>query len=283
MKFIFFCLRRPPLFETEKDVLDWYERQPRAISKEFVDSIPWHEIRNHPLKPAFIPVLFYMRDVEFFTDMYYKELLRCPTGKDPVIRKFMDRWSVEELQHADLLNRFLNEAGIPTSSKWQEEAMAKIPSRYNAYAYLLYLAVKPLGRYFKGTHMAWGAINEITTLQGYRRLAHLSGHPVLQQMLTGIMQEEAIHSNFYWSIARLKLSRARLSRGLARFSIGKFWAPVGQGPKAEHETHYVLSALFNGPKGLEVFDKQVSSRIERLPGFAGFKTLTERVAPIVQA
>lgn len=271
------------MFETERDVLDWYERQPRAISKEFVDEIPWHEIKDHPLNPAFIPVLFYMRDVEFFTDMYYKELLRSPTGKDPVIRKFMDRWSVEELQHADLLNRFLNEAGIPTSENWQSEAQAKVPRLYSTYAYLLYLAVKPLGRYFEGTHMAWGAINEITTLQGYRRLAQLSGHPVLQKLLTGIMQEESLHSNFYWSIARLKLSRTRLSRDLARFSIGKFWAPVGQGPKPEHETNYVMAALFKGPTGLEVFEKTVASRIERLPGFAGFKRLTERVAPIVQA
>ena len=271
------------MFETERDVLDWYERQPRAITTEFVNDIPWREIRNHPLNSAFVPVLFYMRDVEFFTDMYYKELLRTSTGKDPVIRKFMDRWSVEEMQHAELLNRFLNEAGIPTSEKWQAEAQAKIPSRYNRHAYLLYLAVKPFGRYFQGTHMAWGAINEITTLQGYRRLSQLSGHPVLRQLLTGIMQEESIHSNFYWSIARLKLSRARLSRNLARFSIGKFWAPVGQGPKAEHETRYVLSALFHGATGLELFDKTVTSRIERLPGFAGFKTLTERVAPILQA
>ena len=271
------------MFETERDVLDWYERQPRALTREFVNSIPWQEVKNHPLSAAFIPVLFYMRDVEYFTDMYYKELLRTPTGKDPVIRKFMDRWSVEELHHADLLNRFLNEAGIPTSQKWQDEVKARIPSHYNAYAYLLYLAVKPLGRYFHGAHMAWGAINEITTLQGYRRLSQLSGHPVLQQLLAGIMQEESIHSNFYWSIARLKLSQAKLSRDLARFSIGKFWAPVGQGPKPERETNYVFATLFRGQTGLEFFDKTVASRIERLPGFAGFKTLTERVAPIVQA
>jgi len=271
------------LFETERDVLDWYERQPRAITKEFVNDIPWREIRNHPLNSAFVPVLFYMRDVEFFTDMYYKELLRTSTGKDPVIRKFMDRWSVEEMQHAELLNRFLNEAGIPTSEKWQAEAQAKIPSRYSRYAYLLYLAVKPFGRYVQGTHMAWGAINEITTLQGYRRLSQLSGHPVLRQLLTGIMQEESIHSNFYWSIARLKLSQAKLSRNLARFSIEKFWAPVGQGPKPIQETNYVMSTLFRGTTGLDFFMRNVANRIEQLPGFAGCSALTERVRPIVQA
>ncbi len=270
------------MFETENDVLDWYERQPRAISKDFVNSIPWHEVRNHPLNSAFVPVLFYMRDVEFFTDIYYKELLRTPTGRDPVIRKFMDRWSVEELQHAELLNTFLGEAGIPISEKWQTEALKKIPWHYTAGSYLADYTAHAFGRSFHGAHMVWGAINEITTLQGYRRFAELAGHPVLSQLLTGIMQEESIHANFYWSIARLKLAKTQFSQRVARFVIKYFWTPVGQGPKSEHETNYVMAQLFRGPSGLEVFNKTVSSRIERLPGFNGFKTLTERVAPIVQ-
>ena len=89
------------MFETDKDVLDWYERQPRALTRDFVDGIPWRDVSNYNLNSTFVPVLIYMRDVEYFTDIYYRELLRTPTGKDPVIRKFMDRWSVEENQHAD--------------------------------------------------------------------------------------------------------------------------------------------------------------------------------------
>ena len=265
------------------DVLDWYEHQPRAVSREFVNSIPWREVRNHPLNPTFVPVLFYMRDVEYFTDIYYKEMMRTPTGKDPVIKKFMDRWSVEEIQHAELLHRFLSEAGIPTSEKWQAEAKAKIPWRYTVGSCISDWAAKPFGQYFHGVHMVWGTINEITTLQGYRRLSELAGHPVLKYLLTAIMQEEAIHSNFYWSIARLKLSQAKFSRDLARFIISKFWTPVGQGAKPEHETNYVVATLFSGPTGLEFFNRTVATRIARLPGFAGFQALSEKVAPIVQA
>ena len=271
------------MFETEKDVLDWYERQPRAISKDFVDNISWHEIKSHPLNPMFVPVLVYMRDVEFFTDIYYKELLRTPTGRDPVIRKFMDRWSVEELQHAELLNVFLAEAGIPTSEKWQSEALAKIPWHYTAGSYVADYTAHAFGKYFHGAHMVWGAINEITTLQGYRRLAELAGHPVLTQLLTGIMQEESIHANFYWSIARLKLAKAKFSRRVARFVIDKFWSPVGQGPKPTQETNYVMAALFRGPAGLEVFNKTITNRIQKLPGFNDLQSITNRVAPIVQA
>jgi ferritin-like protein len=271
------------LFETDKDVLDWYECQPRALSKEFVNAIPWGEVNKHPLNSNFIPVLLYMRDVEFFTDIYYKELRRTPTGKDPIIKRFMERWSVEEMQHADLLNRFLQEAGVPTSERWQAEAKAKIPGRYIIESFILDWAVKPFGKYFHGAHMVWGAINEITTLQGYRRLCELARHPVLDHLLTAIMQEEAIHSSFYWSIARLKLQQAEFSRNLARFIIGKFWTPVGQGAKPEHETNYVIATLFRGQKGLQFFNRTVADRIERLPGFAGFSSLSEKIAPIVQA
>jgi len=271
------------LFETETEVLAWYEKQPRAISREFIDTIPWREISNHPLNPAFVPILFYMRDVEFFTDLYHKELLRTPTSRDPVIRKFMERWTVEELQHADLLNRFLSEAGLPTSENWQAEALEKIPWHYTFGSYVADYTAHAFGKYFHGTHMVWGAINEITALNGYRRLAELAGHPVLSRLLAGFVQEESIHANFYWSIAKLKLTKAKFSRRVARFAIDKFWTPVGQGTKSRHETNYVMASLFRGPAGLEFFEQKITNRIGRLPGFNGIQSITNKVAPIVEA
>jgi len=268
------------VFETESDVLEWYENQPRAISKEFLDSIPWDEVRDHPLNPAFQPVLVYMRDVESFTEIYYEELLRTPTGKNPVIRKFMDRWSGEENQHGDLLNRFLNEAGYPTSECWMQEAKAAIPFRYTFENRLYPLITNCFGKSFSGAHMVWGAINEMTTLQGYRRLWSLAGHPVLEKLLRAIAQEEAIHSHFYWSIARLKLEQSGFTRNLSRFIIGKFWTPVGQGTKPQQETDYVISTLFKGEEGVEFFDRNVNQRLEQLPGFDGLGRVTQRIARI---
>jgi hypothetical protein len=60
-------------FETNSDVLDWYERQPRTLTPEFVNTIPWPEVKATALDERFIPVLLYMRDVEGLTDMYYRE------------------------------------------------------------------------------------------------------------------------------------------------------------------------------------------------------------------
>ena len=73
-----------------------------------------------------MPVLFYMRDVETLTDMYHRELLRTPTGKDPHISKFMERWGVEEITHGEVLNRFLNEIGYETDEKWQTQVRRNV-------------------------------------------------------------------------------------------------------------------------------------------------------------
>ncbi|HKP72944.1 MAG TPA: acyl-ACP desaturase [Pyrinomonadaceae bacterium] len=268
------------MFETEKDVLDWYEAQPRALTGEFLDSIEWDKIREQPLDPALRPVIVYMRDVESFTSIYHEELLRTPTGKSRVIKRFMERWSEEENDHAELLNRFLAEAGHPTSERWQSEAKAAIPFRYTFENRLYPLITNCFGKYFSGAHMVWGAINEMTTLQGYRRLWELSGHPVLEQLLRAIAREESVHSHFYWSIARLKLEQSGYTRAVARFVVGKFWSPVGQGTKPQRETDYVISTLFKGEEGVEFFERNVNERLQLLPGFFGLENVSRRIARI---
>jgi rubrerythrin len=268
------------VLETDKDVLDWYEQQPRALSKEFIDSIPWTEVQNYPLNPAFVPVLLYMRDVESFTEVYYRELLRTPTCRNPHIRKFMDRWSVEENEHANLLNRFLNEAGIPTSANWWNEAKAAIPLTYTLQTQIGGAITRLFGKHFSGVHMVWGAINEMTTLQGYRRLWDLAGHPVWEKLLRAIAQEESIHSRFYWNIARIRLERSSFTRKLSRITIKNFWTPVGQGTKPQTETDYVIATLFKGSSGVDHIERTVGQRMERLPGLSGLKVVTERIAAI---
>ncbi len=270
------------MFETESDVLTWYEAQPRALTKEFLDGLGWDEIADHPLNPAFAPVLVYMRDVESFTEIYYEELLRTPTGKSRIMRQFMDRWSAEEQQHGELLNRFLAEAGYPSSEQWQAEAKAAIPFRYVFENKFYPLITNCFGKYFSGAHMVWGAINEMTTLQGYRRLWGLAGHPVLEKLLRAIAQEESIHTHFYWSIARLKLEQSGLTRNVARTIISRFWTPVGQGTKPQAETNYVIASLFKGDEGVEFFDRNVNQRIEQLPGFDGLRSVTDRIAQIAR-
>lgn len=267
-------------FETKQEVLDWYEKQPRSLTPEFISSIPWNEVKNHPLDQRFVPVLLYMRDVETLTDMYHGELRRTPTGRDPVIAKFMERWGVEELTHGEVLNRFLNEAGIRTDEKWQAQVRKAVSRLYRLNTYLITSLTNLVGKKFTATHMTFGAIHEMSTGQGYRRLIELAGHPVLTQILNAILREESAHTQFYRSVALIELKKNEVSRRIARSVIEHFWTPVGQGSLPRSRTHYMINTLFGGTDGLELVEKTVSGRIRQFPGFADLTRITDSVTKI---
>jgi rubrerythrin len=268
-------------FETNRDVLEWYEKQPRTLTKEFIGKLDWSEVGKHPIDKKFVPVLLYMRDVETLTDVYYEELRRTPTGKDPVIRKFMERWSAEEQTHGEVLNRFLNEAGIDTDPKWQKQVINSVSTSYTVTNYLITTLASLIGKRFTATHMAFGAIHEMSTTQGYRRLSELADHPVLSQILTGIIREESAHTTFYRSVARIELQKSEISQKLSRFIIKHFYTPVGGGAKPVEELNYTIATLFGGEGGMKWIERSVSERIQTLPGFAGLTKVGDKISEIV--
>ncbi len=267
-------------FETNREVLDWYERQPRALTEEFISQIPWREVKNYPLDERFVPVLLYMRDIEILTEMYHEELKRTPTGKDPVISKFMERWGLEEITHGELINRFLNEYGFETPRQWKQEIKMSVSAYYNFYTRILTALTNCVGKSFTATHMTYGAINELSTTQGYRRLIKIADHPVLTHILKGIIREESAHTQFYWSIARLELRKSDFARKISRFVIKNFWLPVGSGARPEEDTHYTVATLFGGSEGLQWIDKTITQKVQTLPGFEGLTKVTDKITEI---
>ena len=267
-------------FETKKEVLDWFERQPRTLTDEFIAKIAWKDVGNYELHEKFVPVLLYMRDVEVLTDMYYGEMRRTPTGKDPYISKFMERWGVEEITHGEVINRFLNEAGYETGEKWKEQVHRSVSRFYKANTYLMTLLTNLIGKQFTATHMTFGAIHEMSTAQAYRRMMKMANHPVLTEILTAIMREESAHSKFYAGIAQIELKRSELSQKVARFIIGKFYKPVGQGSRPKRQTHYAIGTLFSGNEGLAWLDRNVTQKVQTFPGFAGLTKVTDTISRI---
>jgi hypothetical protein len=104
---------------------------------------------------------------------------------------------------------------------------------------------------------------------------------VLTQILNAIAREEAMHSFFYWSVARIKLKASRFRQTLARFLVDRFWAPVGSGAKRPAETNLVVQTLFKGEDGLRAVRQQINRKLEELPGFGGTTTVFDRTAAIV--
>ena len=139
-----------------------------------------------------------------------------------------------------------------------------------------------IGKKFTATHMTFGAIHEMSTAQGYRRLRKLADHPVLTPILNAIICEESAHTNFYASVAKLELKKDEFSQRIARFVIEHFWAPVGQGSLHKNRTEYLISTLFGGRDGLDWVDKTVTQRIRTFPGFDGLTKINETAKRICE-
>ena len=104
---------------------------------------------------------------------------------------------------------------------------------------------------FVAIHMAWGAINELTTLTGYYQLIRRSEHPVLHQMLRRVIQDERRHFAFYRAQARARLANApRRSKRFVRWVFQNVWTPVGAGVKTQEEVDALALYLFgDAPRG----------------------------------
>ena len=119
--------------------------------------------------------------------------------------------------------------------------------------------------------MTWGVINELTTLTGYRRLAAVAPHPILNELLERIILDESRHFFFYYRQAEIRLRRRSVAR-VARLLVDRFWAPVGSGVQPDHELEFISRYLFADADGVAAARK-VDDTIRRLPGFATVQLL----------
>ena len=115
------------------------------------------------------------------------------------------------------------------------------------------------------------AINELTTLVGYRRLSTLAAHPILSDLLSRIILDEAKHFSFYFRQAERWLACPGAAR-IARFLVGHFWAPVGSGVQPAEETRFLAAYLLAGEDGRRAARK-VDETIRELPGFRDVRLL----------
>lgn len=69
---------------------------------------------------------------------------------------------------------------------------------------------------FPALHMAWGAVNEFSTLTGYHRLIAKTEHPVMIDLLQRIIKDERRHYAFYRNQAIIRLTRSSKARKVVR-------------------------------------------------------------------
>ena len=239
--------------------LETYVSRSRALD---LSDIRWDDVRRYPLSGEAMRTLQYMQDIESHTIVYLRTLLSTRAIDDPEVATFLACWLYEETFHGRALARFLEAAGGEIVQRTRSRM--PLPARLEA---LLTAALARAWPDFVGVHMTWGAINELTTLTGYRRLAAVERHPILRELLARIIRDESRHFFFYYRQAARHLRTPAAAR-IARFLVDRFWAPVGSGVQPKSETRFLAAYLFSGPEG-RAAARKVDDHIRELPGFAG--------------
>jgi hypothetical protein len=243
--------------------LEAYVARSRAVE---LSSFPWADVPRHPVSPEAIRTLRYMQDVEAHTIIYLRELLATRAVDDPDVATFLACWVYEETFHGLALARFLEAAGHPLGPRARPRGQEPLLKQIEATAVSLLSKIWPD---FCALHMAWGAINEMTALTGYRRLSKLAGHPVLSALLERIALDESRHFFFYYRQAEERLRRPGAAR-VARVIVDRFWAPVGSGEQSRDDLAFLAGYLFGGEEG-RAAARKIDETIRRLPGFSSVR------------
>jgi hypothetical protein len=233
-----------------------------------LDAIAWADVPKYPVSPAVVRTLTFMQDIEIHTIIYLRELLATRAIDDPDVVTFLACWVHEEVFHGLALNRFLEAAGHPAPSRARPHGQEPMLKRLQAAGIG---AVSKLWPDFCAVHMTWGAINELTTLTGYRRLGIVAGHPILSELVERIALDESRHFFFYYRQAETRLRRPGVAR-VARLLVDRFWAPVGSGVGSDADLKFLAHYLFAGEEG-HAAARKVDETIRRLPGFEGAQLL----------
>lgn len=231
-----------------------------------LDGIDFEAVDAYPLAVAETRVLTYMMDIESHTIVYLRDLLATPAARDPDISAFLSMWVYEEFWHGEALGAFLRAAG----GRFEPDRTYRI--RRDAEGPIALRGLKTLaGKLhpdFVAVHMTWGAINELSTLTGYRRIVETTDHPILKDLLSRIIKDERRHYAFYRQQAAMRLDGNRRAQRLVRWALDRFWRPVGTGVRPQRETDFVVTSLFGDREGRSTI-RQLDAGLDRLPGLAG--------------
>jgi rubrerythrin len=266
--------------------IDRYLRNSRKVD---LAGVEWDAIPAHPLADGDVMCLHYMMDIETHTVIYLRDLLATRAARDPYVTAFLACWVYEELWHGEAFSDFLRIYGVEVPAEPRiSDGSAPMPTRPRRTArvrermgvgHQLFLVPSMLGslvlRDFVALHMTWGAINELTTLTAYHQLMRRCPHPVLEQMLRKIIQDERRHFAFYRAQAKARLTGNRRAANVVRRALRAFWTPVGAGVKTDEEVDALALYLFgDGPEGRDAI-REVDATIAGLPGLEGLNLLED--------
>jgi hypothetical protein len=217
----------------------------------------WSTARDGTLRAEEAFQLTYAAQVEWGTEGTFASL---DISRDPLVQRFLRTWLAQEVVHAELLARFLAARG------YEVEPIHRRPVHQRGAArgrFLNRLARLAVGDDFFGVHMAWGAVNELTTLRFYGVLRGRTCSPLLRTLLRDVMAQEAQHYAFYRAVAIERLTGNRRGQRIVRLALERLWTPVGLGLRTPADADRLMLGLFaDRPDQIAPMDAQIN----RIPG-----------------
>jgi hypothetical protein len=222
-----------------------------------IDGYDWRRAQDGQLTADEIFQLTYAAQVEWGTQGTFASL---DISDDPIVSRFLHIWLRQEEVHAELLVRFLHECEVHVTAlhtSLKHRRGAKRGMRINQLAHQI------IGDDFFAVHMAWGAVNELTTLRFYQQIRSRTQHLFLRDLLRDLIAQEALHYSFYRTAAIERLTDNPRAQRITRFVLGHLWSPVGVGLRSRTDAHYLLQSLFaDTPDTITHMDRAIRT----LPG-----------------
>jgi hypothetical protein len=236
-----------------------------------ISDLDLSQAARYPVSDEEIGALTYMCDIESHTIVYLRAILNTCAVEDPQTTAFLSCWACEEFFHGRTIRQFLDAVGAPLSptrmlevqeassfTEWLKELGSSILCRFS--------------RHFHGAYLTYGAISELSTLEGYGVMSRRTQNPILAEVVRRLAKDERRHFAFYYNKAWLILAPRNAQR-LTNFVIRHFWLPVGGGVKPDGEVNWILSFLLGDPEAAEIATR-IDQTIARLPGLEWFDRLS---------
>jgi hypothetical protein len=257
-------LEAPIQMHTESIAIET-DRYLAVSAKLDLSDINWAEGAAAGLTDDEVFILTYFSDIEGQTIVYLRDLLSTKASLEPDVAGFLTMWNYEEFFHGKALAQLLKVCGkdLGASRTSDVRKSARISEMFQAWGASLLSRI--YDDEFPAVHMAWGAVQEITTLRGYEELARLTRNPVLKVLCDRIAKQERRHFAWYFNSAKVRLSRSAKAQKLTRRLLSNFWTPVGAGVKSDDEVKRLLSLVFPGERAGSVA-LDIDAKIGNLPG-----------------
>ncbi len=243
------------------------ERYLILSKKVDLSDIDFSDVARHPLSADEIRCLTYMMDVETHTIVYLRGLLNTCAIEDLHLCAFLSCWAYEEHFHGRALRQVLRGAGVQVPDRRFAEVQRSRSFRERLEDVGAALLCK-VSNHFHAAYLTWGAINELTTYEGYSMLKRRTANPILAEVLSRLMKDERRHFAFYYNSARARLAPQPAQR-LVTFLLNRFWTPVGSGVKPDPEVAWILRFVFGDEPGHESI-AYIDRTIAKLPGLGWF-------------